>query len=57
MVNRIRTIYSRGLNEGFSLNSKVQYETPEEGWRMYQLKCVYNNKDEDNILNILSDKD
>ena len=31
------------------------HETPEEGQRTYQLKCCdYNNKDEVNSLNILS---
>ena len=54
-------IPSHGLNNKFSLRffvgSKVQYETPEEGWRTYQPKrCEYNNKDVVNSLNILSDK-
>ena len=35
MVNRIRTIYSDGLNKEFGLKfnvgSRVQQETPEEG--------------------------
>ena len=61
MVNGIRTIYSRGLNEGFSskfsIGSHVQYEMPEEGQRIYWLKhCKYNNEDEDYSPNILSDK-
>ena len=61
VVNGIRTMYSSGLIKGFSskfcMGSYVQNETPEEGWRMHQLKrCVYNNEDEDNSLNILSDK-
>ena len=42
MVNRIRTIYPPGLDKGFSsrfcVGSQVQYETPEEGQRIYQLK-------------------
>ena len=49
MVNRIRTIYPCGLNEGFSsrfcVGSWVGHETPE---------C--NNEDEDNSPNILSNK-
>ena len=34
--------------------SQVWHETPKGGWRMYQ-DCDYNNKDEVNSLNILSD--
>ena len=35
----------------------VHNETPEEGRWKYRLKhCEYNNGDEDNSLNILSDK-
>ena len=34
----------------------VQHETPEEGQRTYRLKHEYNNEDETNSLNILSDK-
>ena len=37
MVNRIRTIYHHGLNKGFisKFGEGVQYEKPEEGWRMH----------------------
>ena len=61
MVNRIGTIYPCGLNKGFSsrywVGFRVWHEMPEEGQRMYQPKhCEYNNKDEVNSLNILSDK-
>ena len=39
------------------VGSRVQQETPEEGWRTYQPNCCeYNNKDEDNSLKILNDK-
>ena len=52
MLDRIRTIYSHGLNTGLSskshVDSWVQQETPEEGWRIDQPK---HNKDEDNRLN------
>ena len=63
MVNGIRTIYTDGLNKGFSskfhLSSSVQQETPEEGGRrMHWLKlCEYNNEDEDNSPNTLNDDD
>ena len=61
MVNRIRIIYSCGVNKGFSsefnAGSQVWHETSEEGQRMHQPKhCEYNNKYEDNSLNILNDK-
>ena len=37
------------------MDSRVQYETPEEGGRTYRLKrSGYNNKDEVNSPNILS---
>ena len=46
MVNGIRTIYPDGLN-------RVQFE----GWKTHRPKRYeYNNKDVDNSLNILSDK-
>ena len=50
-----------GLNNGFGLKFHVGYQvrhkTPEEGCWSYQLKCFeYNNKDEDNSLNTLNDK-
>ena len=58
MVNRIGTVYTCGSNKEFSLrfsgDSRVQHETPEEVQRTYWLKCCYNNKDEVNSLNILS---
>ena len=61
MVNRIGAVNPSGLNVGFSsrfcVGSQVQHETPEEGQRIYWLKhCQCNNKDEINLLNILSDK-
>ena len=61
MVNGIRTIYPHGLNKElswkFCVGSQVCHETPEEGQRIYQPKCCeYNNKDEDNSPNVLSDK-
>ena len=61
MINRIRTLYHKGLNKGFGSNfcvgNQVWFETPEEGWRMHQPKHYeYNNEDEDNSPNILSDK-
>ena len=61
MVNKIRTIYPHGSNKEFSLRfcvgSRVQHETPEEGQQTYWLKHYeYNNKDENNSLNILSDE-
>ena len=61
MVNGIRTIYPRGLSKGFGLKfcvgSRVRHETPEEGRRMHRLKrCEYNEKDEDDSPNRLSDK-
>ena len=38
-----RTIYSR-------------HETPEEDRSMYRPKCEYNDDEEDNTKNVLSDK-
>ena len=60
MVNRIGTIYPSDSNKGFSseywVDYRVRHETHEEGRRTYQPKrCVYNNKDEVNSTNILSD--
>ena len=57
MVNGIRTIYSCGLNKGFSsgfyVGSPVRYEKPEEGQITYRPKRYeYNNDNEDNISNI-----
>ena len=62
MVNRIGTIYPWGSNKGFSwrfcVDSQDQYETPEEGWRIYWPKRYeYNNKDEVNSPNIQSNND
>ena len=50
----------RGFNKGrsskFHEGSQVR-QTPEEGWRTYQLNhCGNNNKDEDNTLKTLHDK-
>ena len=61
MVNEIRKIYPDGLNKGFILRfcigSWVQHETPEKVWSRYQPKCYqYNNEDEDNCPNFLSDE-
>ena len=60
MANRIRTGDPRGFNKGccskFREGSRVQ-QTPEEGWRTYRPKrCGNNNKDEDNSLKTLNDK-
>ena len=59
MVNRIGSFYPCGSKNEFSwkfcVDSRVWHETPEEGRRTYQLKrCDYNNKDEVNSPNILS---
>ena len=58
MVNRIGTVYPCSSKKGFSsrffVDSRVWQETPEEGQRMNRLKCDYNNKDEFNSINILS---
>ena len=60
MVNIIGTVYHCGLNKGFNLrfceDSQVQHEMPEEDPRIYQLKHGYNNKDDINSINILSNK-
>ena len=61
MVNRIRASDYHGLNKGcgskFHVGSRVWQETPEEGQWTYRLKgCEYNNKDKDNSLKILNDK-
>ena len=42
-----------GLNKERGLKFRVCsqiWQTPEEGWKTYQLKHEYNNKDEDNSL-------
>ena len=53
-----KTIFPRGLNEGFGLRfyvgSLVRQETPEEGRRTYRRKRS-KYKDEDNKLNTLND--
>ena len=61
MVNRIPASNFRWLSKGrglkFCVGSRVQQETPEEGWRTYQLKCCeYNNKDEPNNSKTLNNK-
>ena len=59
MVIGITTIYPHGLNKSskFCVGSQVQHKTLEEGQRMHRLKyCRYNNEDEDNSPNIISDK-
>ena len=60
MANRIRTGDPCGFNKGCSSNfcegSRV-WQTPEEGWRTYRPKhCGNNNKDEDNSLKTVNDK-
>ena len=60
MANGIRKGNPWGFNKGCSLKfcevSRVQ-QTPEEGRRTYQLKhWGNNNKDEDNSLKTLNDK-
>ena len=60
MANGIRTGNPHGFNKGCSLKfceSSRDQQTPEEGWRTYQPKCWgNNNKDEDNSLKTLNDK-
>ena len=58
MVNGIRIIYPRELNNGFysrfCVGFWVRHETPEEGRMTYRLKgCEYEV--EDNSSNIVSD--
>ena len=60
MANGIRTGDHRGFNKGrsskFRVGSWVR-QTPEEGWMTYRPKrCENNNKDEDNSLKTLNDK-
>ena len=60
MVNRIGTVYPCGSNKRVQFKvlwgMKVYHETPEEGRRTHQPKhCEYNNKDELNSPNILTD--
>ena len=61
MVNVISASDPCGLNKGrdskFHEGSWVQQETPEEGQRIFRLKCCqYNNKDEENSPKNLNDK-
>ena len=60
MANGIRTGDPHGFNKGhsskFREGSRVR-QTPEEGQRIYWPKhCGNNNKDEDNSLKTLNDK-
>ena len=60
MANGIRTGDPRGFNKGrsskFRVGSRVR-QTHEEGRRTYRPKrCGNNNKDEDNNLKTLDDK-
>ena len=58
MINGITTIaVNKGLISKPCVGSRVWHNIPDKGWRVYQTKrSKYNNKDEDNSLNILSDK-
>ena len=62
MVHWIWTIYSCGLNKGFSskfcVGSRVPQETPEEGQCTHWLNNwgYNNNKNEGNSLNTQKDK-
>ena len=60
MANGIRTGNPHGFNKGrslkFCVGSRVR-QTPEEGRRTYQPKCCgNNNRDEENSLKTLNDK-
>ena len=60
MANGIRTGDPCGFNKGrsskFWEGSRVR-QTPEEGWRTYRPKhCGNNNKDKDDSLKTLNDK-
>ena len=60
--NRIGTVYLCGSNKVFSsrfcVDTRVRYGRSEEGRRTYRPKrCDYNNKDEVNSPNILSNSD
>ena len=52
-INKIETIYSYGLNKGFSLrlcvDSWIRHKTPEEGQMTYRPKREHNNEDEDKV--------
>ena len=60
MVNGIRATDSCGLNKvrgsKFCVGSQVWQETPEEGERTHWPKWREYNKDEDNSLKTLNDK-
>ena len=60
IVSRIRASDPHRLNKGcgskFCVGSRVQQGTSEEGQETCQLKCEYNNKDEDNRPKILQNK-
>ena len=48
----------KGFSSWFCADSWVRHETPEEGRRTYQPnRCDYNDKDEVNSPNILSNND
>ena len=48
--------FNKGRSSKFREGFRVQ-QIPEEGWRTYQPKCCgNNNKDEDNSLKTLNDK-
>ena len=56
MANEIRKGDLRGFNKGRS-SMFPSSQTPEEGRRAYRPKrCVNNNKDENNSLKTLNDK-
>ena len=60
MASRIKIRDPRGLSKGLSSKFHVGFrvqQTPEEGRRTYLLKrCGNNDKDEDNCLKTLNDK-
>ena len=48
---------SKGFGSKFYMDSQVQHERPEKSWRTHRPEhCEYNNENEDNSLNIPSDK-
>ena len=61
MDNGIITIYPQAKNKElclkFRVGSGVRHKTPKEARKAYWPKrCVYNNEDENNRPNLLSDK-
>ena len=61
MINGIRIIYLSGLNKWFGskfyVGFRIRQETTEEGRRAHRPKqCEYYNKEKDNSLNTLNDK-